>query len=87
MKLKTSMNRGAKKDFYDIYFLLKEYSLTTMFEFFVKKYHNIEPNAIIKSLTYFEEAHNQENPVLLKEKDLTWEKVQETIINATRDIV
>lgn len=87
MKLKTSMNRGAKKDFYDIYFLLKEYSLTTMFEFFVKKYHNIEPNAIIKSLTYFEEAHNQENPVLLKEKDLTWEKVQETIITETRKIV
>jgi predicted nucleotidyltransferase component of viral defense system len=87
MKLKTTMNRGAKKDFYDIYFLLKEYSLAAMFEFFVKKYHNIEPNAIIKSLTYFEDAHNQENPVLLKEKDLTWEKVQEKIVDATREIV
>lgn len=87
MKLKTVMNRGAKRDFYDLYFLLQEYSLTQMFDLFIKKYHNIEPNAIIRSLTYFEDAHNQENPVLLKEKDLSWKKVQETIINETRKIV
>ncbi len=87
MKLKTSMNRGAKKDFYDIYFLLQEYSLAHMFELFVKKYHNIEPNAIIRSLTYFEDANKHENPVLLKEKELTWDTVQETIIKATREIV
>lgn len=87
MKLKTTMNRGSKKDFYDIYFLLQEYTLIDMFDLFVKKYHNIEPNAVIRSLTYFEDAHPQENPVLLKETSLTWKKVQETIINATRGIV
>jgi len=48
MKLKTDMNRGAKKYFYAIYFLLQEFSLTKMFKLFEKKYTNIEPNAINK---------------------------------------
>jgi predicted nucleotidyltransferase component of viral defense system len=87
MKLKTVMNRGAKKDFYDIYFLLQEFSLTKMFELFEKKYTNIEPNAIIRSLTYFEDAEESENPVLLKEVSLTWEKVKETIVNYVRRMV
>lgn len=87
MKLKTAMNRGAKKDFYDIYFLLQEFSLTKMFELFEKKYTNIEPNAIVRSLTYFEDAEETENPVLLKEVSLTWEKVKETIVSETRKIV
>lgn len=87
MKLKTAMNRGAKKDFYDLYFLLQEFSLPEMFELFEKKYSNIEPNAIIRSLTYFEDAEETETPVLLKEKSLTWEKVKQTIITETRKIV
>ncbi|HXB40115.1 MAG TPA: nucleotidyl transferase AbiEii/AbiGii toxin family protein [Bacteroidia bacterium] len=87
MKLKTVMNRGAKKDFYDIYFLLQEYSFTKMMELFEKKYANIEPNAIIRSLTYFEDAEEQENPVLLKEVSLSWEKVKQTIISEIRKIV
>jgi len=87
MKLKTVMNRGAKKDFYDIYFLLQDYSLSKMMELFEKKYTNIEPNAIIRSLTYFEDAEGHENPVLLKELSLTWEKVKQTIVSETRKIV
>ncbi len=87
MKLKTAMNRGAKKDFYDIYFLLQEYSLNQMFTLFEKKYTNIEPNAIIRSLTYFEDAEENETPVLLKEVSLTWEKVKETIVNHVRRMV
>lgn len=87
MSLESTMSRATKNLFYDIYFLLKEFSLMQMFELFVKKYHNIEPNAVIRSLTYFEDAHPQENPMLLKETSVSWEKVQETIINATRGIV
>lgn len=87
MKLKTVMNRGAKKDFYDIYFLLQETPFLKMFELFQKKYANIEPIAIIKSLTYFEDAEHNENPVLLKQKTLTWEHVKQTIITETRKIV
>ena len=87
MKLKTIMNRGAKRDFYDIYFLLNDYSFEQMFQLFDKKYSNIELAAIVRSLGYFEDADIQENPVLLKEKSLTWEKVKQTIIEETRKLL
>ena len=85
MKLKTAMNRGAKKDFYDIYFLLQQTTLANMFELFEKKYTNITPVAILKSLTYFEDAEETETPVLLKEKSLTWEQVKKTITKDTQN--
>ena len=87
MKLKTIMNRGAKRDFYDIYFLLNDYSFEHMFGLFEKKYSNIEPYAIVRSLGYFEDADLQSPPVLLKEKNLTWEKVKQTIIEETKKLL
>jgi len=42
---------------------------------------------LIRSLTYFEDAEETENPVLLKEVSLTCEKVKQTIISETRKIV
>lgn len=85
MKLKTAMNRGAKKDFYDIYFLLQQTTLANMFELFEEKYTNITPVAILKSLTYFEDAEETETPVLLKEKSLTWQQVKKTITKETQN--
>lgn len=87
MKLKTIMNRGAKKDFYDLYFLLQKYSIQEFLELFVRKYTNIEPVAIFKSLTYFDDAEPQENPVLLKNKSLTWEQVKKRIVEETRKLL
>src|SRR5690606_17672822 len=38
MKLNAIVGRGSKKDFIDIYFLLKEYCLSEMLGFYRKKY-------------------------------------------------
>lgn len=87
MKLKTIMNCGAKRDFYDIVFLLQHYSLKQLFDLFQKKYGNIEPVAIYHSLLYFEDAEKQANPVLLKNKSLSWEQVKKRIIEETRKLL
>lgn len=87
MKLKTIMNRGAKRDFFDIVFLLQFYSLKEIFSLFEKKYGNIEPVAIYHSLLYFEDAEKQEDPVLLKNKSLTWQQVKQTIISETKKLL
>jgi predicted nucleotidyltransferase component of viral defense system len=84
MKLKTIMNRGSKKDFYDIYFILKVYSLEAMLELFVSKYKNIEPMSLYKSLNYFEDADQDIDPVLLKEKHLTWQDIKQEITAQTK---
>lgn len=77
MKLSAIANRGAKKDFYDIYELLKKYSLKSMLELFVKKYPDIAQFHILKSLVYFDDADNQFDPISLT--NVQWQIVKETI--------
>lgn len=82
MKLSAIANRGAKKDFFDIYQLLQTYSLKNMLKLFKKKYPDIEHFHILKSLTYFEDAEDDFDPISLN--NTNWEqvkaKVQKTVI-------
>lgn len=77
MKLAAISNRGARKDFYDLFFLLQEFSLKEMMILFEKKYSNDNNFYVIKSITYFDDAENEADPVLLKK--ISWEKVKEFI--------
>ena len=77
MKLSAIGNRGSKKDFYDIYFLLKEYSLKEMFILFEQKFPNVNYFHIIKSLTYFDDADTELNPKTLIKT--SWEQVKNEI--------
>lgn len=38
MKLDAMASRGSKKDFIDLYFVLKKYTLSELLELFSKKY-------------------------------------------------
>lgn len=87
MKMNVIANRGAKKDFYDIYFLLKEFSLIQLIAFFKEKFKTEEVFGLTRSLTYFADADGQNPVILLKEKDLTWEKVKQKIIEETRKLL
>jgi len=74
MKIDTISSRGNKKDFVDVYFLLKKYSLDQLVGFFEKKYKNIRYNKlhILKSLVYFEDADSDPDPLMLV--DFDWGK-------------
>ncbi len=85
MKLSAISNRGAKKDFYDIYFLLDKYSLKEMLELFSKKFPNINHFHLIKSLTYFNTADEDANPKVFKK--LSWEQVKEKIVKASTELL
>jgi len=77
MKLSAIANRGAKKDFYDIYFLLKKYSIKEMLELFSKKFPNTDNFYILKCLTYFNDAEEDVNPKVFKK--ISWDKVKQKI--------
>lgn len=76
MKIDTISSRGSKKDFADIYFLLKKYSLEQLIGFFEEKYKNIRYNKlhILKSLVYFKDADSEPDPLM--SLDFDWEKVK-----------
>ncbi len=77
MKLSAIGNRGSKKDFFDIYFLLKEFTMKNMFELFEAKFPNVNYFHILKSLAYFEDADTEINPKMIMK--VSWEDVKKEI--------
>lgn len=81
MKIDAINGRGSKKDFYDLYFLLEQYSLAQILELYSAKYQHATLFHVIKSLTWFEDAEPQILPDVLNNK-VTWEKVKKRIEQA-----
>ena len=86
MKLIAVSQRGTKKDFIDVFYLLEAgWSLEAMFEVVEKKFKGVHYNKlqILKSLTYFEDAERDPEPRMLGE--FSWERCKEKIRLATRE--
>lgn len=80
MKIDAVSSRGSRKDFIDLYFLLKKYPLAELLRFFVEKFSDIGFNTlhILKSLTYFDDAEKEPAPMMLV--DVRWDEVKKTIV-------
>lgn len=83
-KIITISQRGSKKDFIDLYFVLKKYDLPFLFTKLKEKYPQTGYNEIhlLKSLVYFEDAQHQPLPKMHVKID--WEEVKEDIKNKVR---
>lgn len=79
MKLSAVTNRGAKKDFYDIFFLLHRHSFTQLCDWYKAKFQTNNLFMLLKSITYFDEAESTETPLLLA-NNVSWETVKETLL-------
>lgn len=77
MKINAIEGRGTKKDFIDIYFLLKHFSLKQILEFYSRKYPENSIFRALMSLTYFEDAEWQLSPEMCI--PVAWEEMKETI--------
>jgi len=78
MKLSAITGRGTRKDFIDLFFLLKHFSLSQMLNFYKQKYPEGTEFLVIKSLTYFNDAEQDEFPFMLIQQD--WEEIKHKII-------
>lgn len=80
MKLSAISSRGSKKDFIDLFFLLKEFSLAEMLGFYRQKYGENLDNiyCVMKGLIYFKDADQQEMPIMCKR--INWRTIKKTII-------
>lgn len=84
MKTYAIQNRGSRKDFIDMYFLLQHYSLEDILVFYSQKYPNYSMFRTRMALTYFEDAEGQENPKMWM--NVEWKTVKETISREVRRI-
>lgn len=84
MKAYAIQNRGSKKDFIDMYFLLQHFTLEEILCWYAQKYPNYSMFRTRMALTYFEDAENQNNPTMFVEVD--WEAIKATISMAVRKV-
>lgn len=77
MKIAAIMDRGTKKDFIDLYFLIENgISIENSFTYYNKKYKSLSNNlySIMKSLSYFDDADLLEMPQMIKK--ISWEQIK-----------
>lgn len=77
MKIHALEDRGTKRDFIDVFFLAKSFTLEQMMGFYDQKYHCLDDHLynIIRSLNYFSDAEGEEIPTMLQ--PIVWKKIKE----------
>lgn len=85
MKLNAVANRGAKKDFYDIHALLSLFPLPELLRFFTLKYKQLNSFTVTQSLTYFEDADLDPDPISLS--PLSWAEIKKDLGEKVRESV
>lgn len=85
MKVYAIENRGSRKDFIDMYFLLKHYSLDEILSFYKRKYPEHSEFVALRSLTYFEDAESFAMPKMYVSFD--WEELKRSIIASVHEYV
>ena len=78
MKIHAIEERGTRRDFIDVYFLSKHFTLSQMLDFYQQKYAVLNDHlfSILRALDYFEDAElEKQMPQMLVPVD--WEEVKE----------
>lgn len=84
MKLAAITGRGRKRDFTDLFFLMKHFSLKELVGFYNQKYPDSNELLVARSLAYFADAEEDEDLTLLQEAD--WPTVKKAIETAVKQI-
>lgn len=77
MKVLSVIQRGSKKDFVDLYFIIRKLRLSAndLIKLFTKKYGKFNPLIIQKALVFFEDANNEPDLIMIKKTD--WSKIKQ----------
>ncbi|MEK9135319.1 MAG: nucleotidyl transferase AbiEii/AbiGii toxin family protein [Patescibacteria group bacterium] len=84
MKIIAVSDRGTKRDFIDIYFLLKKLSLGEIFNFVKRKYPNFNIYVGLRGLTYFSDAEKKQQRRLYLFYSVPWNKIKESLIQEVK---
>jgi len=81
MKTMALIQRGAKKDFYDIYEFFNEYTIKEIKEILITKFdfNNVNFYQLVKAINYFDDA--EMNPDVKSLKSVEWDKIKNFFIN------
>jgi hypothetical protein len=85
MKLSAIAQRGARKDFCDLYALGKtSFSLQEMLSYYQNKFGIRDIGSVLYGLVYFDDAENERMPRMLW--NVTWRDIKKTIVEWVKGI-
>ena len=85
MKLSALAQRGAKKDFIDVYALgTRHQPLPELLGLYCRKYHTDDIAHVLYALSYFDDADEQQTPRLIWDTD--WSTIKENVRNWVADL-
>lgn len=84
MKLIALIGRAKKRDYIDIFYLLKILDLEKMFSVARKKYPLFNPYIIQRALTFFNDIVSEEGRITVFDKNFSWAKAKKKIMNEVR---
>jgi predicted nucleotidyltransferase component of viral defense system len=84
MKIAAITNRGSRKDFVDLYFLLQHFSMNDIIRLYLEKYPDGSEFLAYKSLLYFEDADAQLMPKMLM--PVSWKDIKNRIIAEVKKV-
>lgn len=85
MKLAAITNRGRKRDFFDLYFLLQTYTLRDLMDAYNAKYADGSEFLVNKSLVFFDDAEEDDLPEVF-DTAVTWSLVKETVAREVKHL-
>ena len=84
MKINAIVNRGSKKDFYDLAALLALHPLESLLRFYKEKYQPASLLMVIRSLSWFDDADAEPDPMSLTGE--SWSSIVNQIKTAIRQL-
>lgn len=89
MKVIAISQRGAKRDFVDLYYILKDVPFRKIAQNMVSRFgpDRINPVSIGKGFTYFNDAETDPDPVYIDKKSPAWNEVKNFFRDNARQMV
>lgn len=85
MKLISISQRPVKRDYIDVFYLLKVFNLGEMFSFVKNKYPNFNQYFSLRALTYFSDLKDEEErKIKIFDKNFSWGKAKEKIFEEVK---
>lgn len=84
MKLSAITGRASSKDYIDLYFILKKFSLPDLLDKAGDKYPELDRNLILKSLVYFEDII-MEKIMFKNSNDLAFDEIKKELKSKVRE--
>ena len=85
MKLSAICNRGAKKVFFDVHTLLRNFSAKELLEIYARKFPNSDVMIPLRNMIYFDDAEGTLTPKSLIKA--SWQQVKADIVSAVKPLL